>query len=46
MTATGSVITRDIEPGALAVARTRQDNKPGFARKFFDKLRAQKARRE
>lgn len=46
MTATGSVITRDVEPGALAVARTRQDNKPGFARKFFDKLRAQKARRE
>ena len=46
MTATGSVITRDVEPGALAVARARQDNKPGFARKFFDKLRARKARRE
>lgn len=44
MTATGSVITRDVEPGALAVARARQDNKPGFARKFFEKLRARKAR--
>ena len=45
MTATGAVITRDVEDGALAVARARQENKPGFAKKFFDKLRAQKARK-
>jgi len=44
MTATGSVITRDVEDGALAVSRARQDNKPGFARRFFERLRAEKAR--
>jgi bifunctional UDP-N-acetylglucosamine pyrophosphorylase/glucosamine-1-phosphate N-acetyltransferase len=27
----GSVITKDVEPGALAVARGRQVNKPGWA---------------
>ena len=29
--AAGSVITRDVPPGALAVARARQENKEGFA---------------
>jgi len=43
MTATGSVVTRDVPAGDMAVARTKQDNKAGFARKFFDRLRAQKA---
>jgi bifunctional UDP-N-acetylglucosamine pyrophosphorylase/glucosamine-1-phosphate N-acetyltransferase len=43
MTATGTVVTEDVPPGALAVARARQENKPGFAKKFFDKLRALKA---
>ncbi len=43
MTATGSVISRDVPDGDLAVARSRQDNKPGFARKLFQKLRARKA---
>jgi bifunctional UDP-N-acetylglucosamine pyrophosphorylase/glucosamine-1-phosphate N-acetyltransferase len=46
MTATGSVITRDIEDEALAIARVRQDNKPGRARKLFDMLRAKKAKRD
>ncbi len=46
MTATGSVITRDVEDDALAVARTKQDNKPGRARKLFDILRAKKAKRD
>lgn len=46
MTATGSVITRDVPDDALAVARTRQDTKPGHARKLFDMLRAKKARRD
>ena len=27
----GSVITRDVEPGALALGRARQENKPGYA---------------
>ncbi|MGI9368187.1 MAG: bifunctional UDP-N-acetylglucosamine diphosphorylase/glucosamine-1-phosphate N-acetyltransferase GlmU [Ruegeria sp.] len=46
MTATGTVVTRDVEPDALAVARARQDNKPGYARKLFDMLKAKKARRD
>jgi bifunctional UDP-N-acetylglucosamine pyrophosphorylase/glucosamine-1-phosphate N-acetyltransferase len=43
MTASGSVITQDVPDGALAVGRARQDTKPGFATRFFEKLRAQKA---
>ena len=46
MTATGSVITRDVEPEALAVARAKQDNKLGRARKLFEILRARKAKRD
>lgn len=44
MTGSGSVITRDVPPGDLAVARARQDNKPGFARRMMQKLRAKKAK--
>ena len=44
MTATGSVITKDIEAGDMAVARARQENKPGFAAAFFKRLRALKAK--
>ncbi len=40
MTATGSVITSDVPADALAVARARQTNKPGFAKRFFARLRA------
>ncbi len=43
LTATGSVVTEDVAPGALAVARARQVAKPGCATKFFEKLRALKA---
>ena len=46
MTATGTVVTRDVEADALAVARAKQDNKPGYARKLFDMLKAKKARRD
>ena len=46
MTATGSVITADVPDGALAVARVRQDNKPGLARRLFDRLRAAAAARK
>ncbi len=42
MTASGSVITRDVPAGDLAVARAKQDNKAGFATRLFAKLRAQK----
>ena len=44
MTGSGSVITRDVPNGDLAVARARQDNKPGFAVRLFDKLKALKAK--
>ncbi|MGC8202910.1 bifunctional UDP-N-acetylglucosamine diphosphorylase/glucosamine-1-phosphate N-acetyltransferase GlmU [Aliiroseovarius sp. PTFE2010] len=46
MTGSGSVITRDVPPGDLAVARSRQDNKAGLAVRLMDKLRAAKARKE
>lgn len=45
MTATGSVINKDVPNGALAVARARQETKPGMALKLFDKLKKTKARR-
>ncbi len=41
MTASGSVITADVPEGALAMARAKQVNKPGLARKLFDKLKQQ-----
>ena len=44
MTGSGSVITQDVEPGALALARARQVTKPGMARKLMELLRAKKAR--
>ncbi|MCA0921072.1 bifunctional UDP-N-acetylglucosamine diphosphorylase/glucosamine-1-phosphate N-acetyltransferase GlmU [Pseudooceanicola nanhaiensis] len=44
MTGSGSVITQDVEPGALALARAKQVNKPGFARKLFEMLKARKAK--
>ncbi|MAC77467.1 MAG: bifunctional N-acetylglucosamine-1-phosphate uridyltransferase/glucosamine-1-phosphate acetyltransferase [Rhodobacteraceae bacterium] len=45
MTATGSVITDDVEDGALAFARARQETKPGRATRLFDILRAKKQQR-
>ncbi|MEM8803963.1 MAG: bifunctional UDP-N-acetylglucosamine diphosphorylase/glucosamine-1-phosphate N-acetyltransferase GlmU [Pseudomonadota bacterium] len=44
MTASGSVITSDVPDGDMAVARVRQENKDGFARRFFSRLRAAKAK--
>ena len=46
MTATGTIVTRDVEPDALAVGRAKQENKQGYARKLFDMLKAKKARRD
>ena len=36
-TAAGSTITEDVPAGALAVARARQENKPGWVKRFFGK---------
>lgn len=43
MTASGSVITSDVPAGALAIARGRQETKPGLALRLMDRLRAIKA---
>jgi bifunctional UDP-N-acetylglucosamine pyrophosphorylase/glucosamine-1-phosphate N-acetyltransferase len=45
MTATGTVVTRDVPPGDMAVARARQENKQGYAIRLFEKLKAAKAAR-
>ena len=45
MTGSGSVITSNVEDGALAIARARQETKPGLARRMFEKLKAAKARK-
>jgi bifunctional UDP-N-acetylglucosamine pyrophosphorylase/glucosamine-1-phosphate N-acetyltransferase len=46
MTATGSVITRDVPAGDLAISRVPQDNKSGYAVRLFGKLKAAKAKRQ
>lgn len=46
MTASGSVITEDVEPGALAIARGMQVNKPGMARKLMNLLKTKKKKRD
>ena len=43
MTGSGSVITTDVEDGALALGRAKQVTKAGLATKLFAKLRAAKA---
>jgi bifunctional UDP-N-acetylglucosamine pyrophosphorylase/glucosamine-1-phosphate N-acetyltransferase len=45
MTGSGSVITSDVEPDALALARAPQVEKPGMARKLMDILKAKKAKK-
>src|SRR3546814_631287 len=41
--AAGSVVTRDVEADALAVARGEQQAKPGWAAKFRERMKARKA---
>lgn len=43
MTASGSVITKDVCDGDLAIARAAQTNKAGLARRMFEKLKNMKA---
>ncbi|WCM29732.1 bifunctional UDP-N-acetylglucosamine diphosphorylase/glucosamine-1-phosphate N-acetyltransferase GlmU [Sphingomonas sp. QA11] len=43
MVAAGSVITRDVEADALAIARSKQEARPGRARRFRDVMAAEKA---
>jgi bifunctional UDP-N-acetylglucosamine pyrophosphorylase / glucosamine-1-phosphate N-acetyltransferase len=44
MTASGSVITRDVPAGDLSIGRAVQVNKPGLAVRMFEKLKAAKAK--
>ncbi|MBT25965.1 MAG: bifunctional N-acetylglucosamine-1-phosphate uridyltransferase/glucosamine-1-phosphate acetyltransferase [Rhodobacteraceae bacterium] len=46
MTASGSVITSDVPPEALAMGRAKQVNKPGLATKLFDILKKTKEKRD
>ena len=43
MTASGSVITADVPAEALAIARTKQENKPGLAVRLMDRFARIKA---
>jgi len=45
MTASGSVITRDVPDGALALGRAQQETKPGAARRLFDMYKKAKENR-
>ncbi|RBI75245.1 bifunctional UDP-N-acetylglucosamine diphosphorylase/glucosamine-1-phosphate N-acetyltransferase GlmU [Roseovarius sp. TE539] len=46
MTGSGSVITRDVPGGALALSRPAQENKPGMARKLLELLKKKKSQRD
>ena len=46
MTASGSVINKDVPDGAMAVARAQQIVKPGFALKLFEMLKSKKLKRD
>ena len=46
MTGSGSVISGDVPPGALAIGRARQENKHGLAIRLMERLRAVKAARQ
>ena len=41
--AAGSVVTHDVPDDALAIARARQEDRPGWARKFRERKQAEKA---
>lgn len=46
MTASGSVINKNVPAGDMAVARAPQVNKAGFARKLFEMLKNKKKKRD
>ncbi len=46
LTGSGSVITEDVPDDAVALARARQVTKPGLSARLFEKLKADKARRQ
>ena len=40
--ATGTCVTRDVPPDALAIARVKQENKEGYATKLRERMKAAK----
>lgn len=46
MTASGTVVSKNVPDGALAVGRVRQENKAGFAVQMFEKLKNLKEKLE
>ncbi len=46
MSASGTVVTQDVPDGAMAIGRSKQVNKPGFAVKLMQVLRAKKKKRD
>lgn len=46
MTATATTVSEDVPEAAMAIGRIRQENKPGFARKLMQLLRAKKRKRD
>ena len=46
MTASGSVVTKNVPEGALALARAPQENKIGMARKLIDILKKRKQKKD
>ena len=46
MTASGSVINRDVPEGSLGIARAAQENIAGFARRWFEKLKSRKEKQQ
>ncbi len=45
MTATGTVVTEDVEAGALAIGRPQMEVKPGLARRLLEKFKKRKERK-
>jgi bifunctional UDP-N-acetylglucosamine pyrophosphorylase / glucosamine-1-phosphate N-acetyltransferase len=43
MVGSGSVVTADVAPGDLVLARAPQTAKPGWAARFMETMRAKKA---
>lgn len=46
MTATGTIVTKDIPQGDLAIGRTKQENKTGYANKLMKLLKSKKKRKD
>ena len=46
MTATGTIVTKDIPQGDLAIGRTKQENKTGYAKKLMELLKSKKKRKD